>query len=585
MAVAFSERRLAIENAQRERDWAITTLHSIGDAVITTDQHARVTFINPQAEELLSWAHKQIINRHISEVFQVRALDELGGKQENPVERCLRGVHTPPHRSFLTNRLNEEIIIENSVSPIRDQYGRHVEGVVIVFHDVSKERHLRELSSVQSNQDTLTGLFNRQEFEYRLSALVTQAKTESTSHTFLYLDIDQFTQLIEIYGQPAADILLQQFATALQKRIRNGDIFARITRDQFAILLKNCPIEWAENVADSFLKEIRECRFILDDKPLSLTASIGAITINAQTEKNPTALIERAELACYAAKEEGSNRVYVHIGSDQKLRSLRQHETQWSNQVRRAIAENQLQLYSQQITPIDHSISNGSCYEILVRLRTDKNELILPQQFLPVAERYSFMGHVDRWVISQVFAHLAERPLDRVDDEYIGINLSIMTLNDNSFIHFMQEQLTHLTVAPATICFELNEMEILTTLDKSSYFIQTLHEMGFSFALDRFGSGIASFDYLKRQLPVQYLKLDGRLIKNMESDMLARHIIKAIAQIAQTMGIKTIAPYVENDVLLQLISATSVDYLQGFAIAKPEPLKIYAISNITSKIM
>nr|WP_272898049.1 EAL domain-containing protein [Beggiatoa leptomitoformis] len=277
--------------------------------------------------------------------------------------------------------------------------------------------------------------------------------------------------------------------------------------------------------------------------------------------------------------------MYVHIGSDQKLRSLRQHETQWSNQVRRAIAENQLQLYSQQITPIDHSISNGSCYEILVRLRTDKNELILPQQFLPVAERYSFMGHVDRWVISQVFAHLAERPLDRVDDEYIGINLSIMTLNDNSFIHFMQEQLTHLTVAPATICFELNEMEILTTLDKSSYFIQTLHEMGFSFALDRFGSGIASFDYLKRQLPVQYLKLDGRLIKNMESDMLARHIIKAIAQIAQTMGIKTIAPYVENDVLLQLISATSVDYLQGFAIAKPEPLKIYAISNITSKIM
>ncbi|EIJ42035.1 PAS domain S-box/diguanylate cyclase (GGDEF) domain-containing protein [Beggiatoa alba B18LD] len=583
VAVAFSERRLAIENAQRERDWAIITLHSIGDAVITTDQFARVTFINPQAEELLGWTQRQVLNRPISEVFQVRALDELGGKQENPVERCLRGIHTPPHRSFLTNRLNEEIIIENSVSPIRDQQGRNIDGVVIVFHDVSKERHLRELSTIASNQDVVTGLFNRQEFEYRLSALVTQAKTESSSHTFLYLDIDQFSVIVERYGEHEADKLLQQLAATLQKRIRSGDIFARLARDQFAILLKNCPLEWAENVANSFLKEVREQRFMIDEKPLSITASIGAITINAQTEKNSTVLIERAELACYAAKEEGADHVYVHIGNDQKLRNLRHHETQWSNRIRRAITENQLQLYSQPLIAVDPS-QNGVCYEILVRLRTDKNELLLPSAFLPVAERYSFMGQIDRWVIQQVFAQLAERPLDKVNDEYIGINLSLLTLHDNSFIHFMEEQLSHLTVSPDKISFELNEQDVLNTLEKSSYFIQALEQLGFSFTLQQFGSGVASFEYLKQRLPIQYLKIDAHLIKQMENDMLSRHIVKAITQIARPMGIKTIATAVEYETLIPLISAIDIDYMQGFAIATPEPFKPSIYTFASSKV-
>lgn len=567
VAAAYSERREAEESLFREKEQAITTLHSIADGVITTDAKGYITYLNPIAEELLNYANSEAVGMHVSRLLVLKGL-EPDATIENPVERALHGVVSSPRQSLLINQNKQEIPIENSAAPIRNRQGQ-IEGVIMVFHDVSKEHHLRQQLSHQASHDALTGLFNRREFEYQLSSLLNHAKTEGSEHSFLYLDLDQFKIVNDTCGHIAGDSLLKQLVTVIQARVRSGDTFARLGGDEFGILLKNCPIERAGMVADAFLKTIRNFRFVWQDKSFEVGASIGAVPIVADSESS-TAVLSKADLACYAAKEAGRNRVHVHIGDDASLVAVRQSEMQWVGHILKAIEEDRIVLFQQQIVPVNRNNPESHC-EILMRMRDENGAFIPPGTFLPAAERYNLMPKLDRLVVHKVFKHLASLPqvIDNTLHDFVAVNLSGATMNDPSFAQFILDELQTYPVPTRLICFEITETAAISSLDKAALFMQEMTKLGFRFALDDFGSGVSSFGYLK-QLPVDYLKIDGRFVKDMLNDPIDKAIVESINQIGHVMSIKTIAEWVEDEATLLLLDEIGVDFAQGFGIAKPQ---------------
>jgi diguanylate cyclase (GGDEF)-like protein/PAS domain S-box-containing protein len=567
VAAAYSERRHAEENLYREKELAITTLHSIADAVITTNDRGQVTYLNPVAEELIGWSLSEVMGKPTAEVFWIKSTTQER-EHENPVARCLRGVVSAPRQSFLVNREKQEIAIENSAAPIRSRDGK-IEGVIIVFHDVSKEHQLQEQLTHQAKHDALTGLYNRREFEYQLSSLLNHAKTEGSSHSLLYLDLDQFKIVNDTCGHTAGDALLKQLVTVIQSRVRGGDTFARLGGDEFGILLKNCPPERTAMVAEAFLSTVRSFRFVWEDKTFEVGVSIGAVPINANSE-SVAAVLSEADLACYAAKEEGRNRVHVHTGGDGKVVSIRQREMHWVTRILKALEENRMVLYKQQIVPVERHLRTHIHYETLIRMRDEKGNVIPPGSFLPAAERYDLMPRIDRWVVHKVFTHLATLPQIVLKHEFTAINLSGVTLNDPSFAQFIREELRRASVPTQSICFEVTETAAISSLDKAAEFIKEMTQLGFRFALDDFGSGVSSFGYLK-QLPVSYLKIDGSFVKDLVTDQIDRAIVESITQIGHAMNLKVIAEWVENDATLAALQAIGVDFAQGYGIAKPEP--------------
>lgn len=568
VAAAYAERYQAEENLHKEKELANNTLHSIADAVITTDNHGRITYLNPVAEELIGYTNYQVINQPITELFQLKSFN-LSGTVENPVTRCLRGVVSPPRQSLLVNHEHQEIVIENSVAPIRDRHGQ-IEGVIMVFHDVSKEHRLREQLSHQASHDALTGLYNRREFEYQLTSLINSAKTQDQEHSFLYLDLDQFKIINDTKGHAAGDALLKQLVTVLQTRVRHDDILARLGGDEFGVLLKDCSIEDAGIVAESYLNTVRNFRFIWEDRAIEISVSIGVVPVNAQTE-NIAAVLSNADLACYAAKDKGRNCIHVAIGEDEKLVAMRQGEMLWVSRIIKAIEEDRLILYKQKIAPVDPNKQAEEHSEILIRMRDENGQIIFPGSFLPAAERYNLMPRIDRWVVHKVFTHLATKPaqLESNTADFVAINLSGATLNDPSFAQFIREELTILAVPTQLVCFEITETTAISSLDKAVEFMQEMSQLGFRFALDDFGSGVSSFGYLK-QLPVNYLKLDGSFVKDMVIDPIDHAIVEAVTQIGHVMKLKTIAEWVENEATLLALKAIGVDFAQGFGISKPE---------------
>jgi diguanylate cyclase (GGDEF)-like protein/PAS domain S-box-containing protein len=568
VAAAYAERYQAEENLHKEKELANNTLHSIADAVITTDHHGRITYLNPVAEELIGYTNYQAISQPITELFKLKSF-EPSDTIENPVTHCLRGVVSPPRQNILVNHKQQKIVIENSVAPIRDRHGR-IEGVIMVFHDVSKEHRLREQLSHQASHDALTGLCNRREFEYQLASLINSAKTQDQEHSFLYLDLDQFKIINDTKGHAAGDALLKQLVTVLQTRVRHDDLFARLGGDEFGVLLKDCSIEYAGIVAESYLNTVRDFRFIWEDRAVEIGVSIGVVPVNAQTE-NIAEVLSNADLACYAAKDKGRNCIHVAIGEDEKLVAIRQGEMLWVSRIIKAIEEDRLVLYKQKIAPVDPNQQSEVHGEILIRMRDEDGQIIFPGSFLPAAERYNLMPRIDRWVVHKVFTHLAANQVQLEDNstDFVAINLSGATLNDPSFAQFIREELKILAVPTQLVCFEITETTAISSLDKAVEFMQEMSQLGFRFALDDFGSGVSSFGYLK-QLPVNYLKLDGSFVKDMVIDPIDHAIVEAVTQIGHVMKLKTIAEWVENEATLLALKAIGVDFAQGFGISKPE---------------
>ena len=430
---------------------------------------------------------------------------------------------------------------------------------------------LRKQTEAQLNfhacHDALTGLVNRREFERRAERLLASVIQDKDQHALCFMDLDQFKVINDTSGHIAGDEMLRQISSLLQRVVRKRDTLARLGGDEFGVLMEHCSLDDAHRVATSLQKAVQDYQFAWEGHLFKVGVSIGLVPITESTA-SLSLLLRDADAACYMAKDKGRNRIHVYHSDDLET-TLRHGEIQWVARLSHALEENHFCLYAQAIVPVDGSTETH--YELLLRMLDTNEETIPPGAFLPAAERYNLITKVDYWVIENAFAMLADNPVFLDHIAFCSINLSGQSLTEPEMLAFIIKQLEILNIHGSKICFEITETAAISNLSMATKFISTLKERGCRFALDDFGSGLSSFAYLKN-LPVDFLKIDGMFVKDIVDDPIDHAMVKSINEIGHVMGMKTIAEFVENDVVKGMLKETGVNYVQGYGVGKPQAL-------------
>jgi diguanylate cyclase (GGDEF)-like protein len=468
---------------------------------------------------------------------------------------------------LLAARDNREYEVEDLASPIHDSDG-NLAGAVLVFRDVTASQEMSRKLVWQASHDALTGLVNRLEFEVRLKDAIAVAKSQGKMHALLYLDLDQFKIVNDTCGHIAGDQMLCQLGVVIQDCIRDSDLLARLGGDEFGILLTSCRLEQALKISHDILESLRKFRFAWHDKIFNVGASIGLVPIDGNT-LDTTQLMSAADLACYTAKETGRDRVQLYDPEDESLKRI--SDMGMVAQINRALDQGLFRLYRQKIAGLQWHTAESQQFEVLLRMLDPNGKLIEPSAFLPIAERYSLMKNVDRWVVRETFAYL-QRQAGALNGAVHTINLSGATINDDEFLEFLKQQLKIFNIAPQSLCFEVTETIAIANLPKAAGLMRDVKELGSHFSLDDFGTGMSSFAYLK-YLPVGYLKIDGAFVRDVLSDRIDHEIVDAIIRVCRALGIRTIAEFVEDESTKSRLRTLGVDYAQGYAIGKPMPLE------------
>lgn len=432
-------------------------------------------------------------------------------------------------------------------------------------------RHAEDTIRHMAFHDALTGLINRTEFELRVRRALESARNYGASHALLFIDLDQFKIINDTCGHLAGDEMLKRLTRLLQNKIRGSDTLARLGGDEFGVLLEKCSIEQANQIAEHLLRAVQGFRFQWEERAFTIGASIGLAMITSASPETGE-LLSAADIACYAAKDRGRNRIHVYSAEDTEL-TRRQTEMQWVSRINEALARDRFVLYQQPIVPLAHS--NGPAhYEFLVRIQDKSGEIIPPGAFIPAAERYNLMSKIDRKVIEGAFAYILQRnALAQGKTAGTGfINISATSLSDSAFLPFVQEKIAAFRLPPGSICFEITESAAITDLDNAQRFIHDIKQLGCLFALDDFGTGTCSFSYLK-SIDADFLKIDGHFVTRILEDDVDCAIVEAVNKIGHVAGIQTIAEFVENDALRERLSTMGINYGQGYGIQRPMPIE------------
>ena len=564
----LAQSRAFAEALQLEKERAQITLQSIGDGVITTDVNGAIAYLNPAAEQLTQWKSEQAQGVTLAALFKL--LDD--NDQDDGlklIERILSGQlgNNREHSRQIQRMDGSTVAVTLVGAPIL--HAGEVSGAVLVLHDMTQERQYIANLSWQATHDALTGLANRREFEYRLELVLKNLGRQQGRHALMFLDLDQFKLVNDTCGHAAGDELLRHICVLLRTGLREGDTLARLGGDEFGILLENCPVDMAEKIAGGLRQSVQSLHFAWKGRPFMSTISIGLVHIH-QAPVTLEALMRAADMACYMAKEKGRNRVQVYQVDDTEL-SLRFGEMAWVQRLHVALEENHFRLYSQEITPLGGAQEGSGHIEILLRLKDESGRMVLPDSFIPAAERYGLMSSIDRWVVENVFRIISEcsaqsggRPM-----AMCAINLSGSTIGDDDFLAFLHEQFECYAVSPTLICFEITETSAIANLGSAIRFINDLKALGCHFSLDDFCAGMSSFAYLKH-LPVDFLKIDGSFVKDMLDDPINRAMVEVINHIGHVMGKRTIAEFVESTHIEQALIEIGVDYAQGYIVQRPQ---------------
>ena len=504
------ERQLAIDETLMEKERAQITLHSIGDGVITTDNMGCIDYMNPVAESLTGWRYHQAMGLSLDSVLHLE--EDSGLSVPDPARRCLqeKRVIAPKNDNILVSRNGERFDIQGTAAPMIDVQGDCI-GVVLVFKDVSDSRRVQKMMVHQATHDPLTGLVNRSEFEDRLEKALLSAKNFENTHVLLFLDLDQFKIVNDSAGHVAGDELLKQISSLLSGRLRARDTLGRLGGDEFAVLLENCPLTKARKVAEVLIEAIREYRFIWDQKTYQVGVSVGIVPITAETTSR-TQLMHDADQACYAAKDLGRGRAYVHSEAEVEL-SHRFGDKLQRKDIHEALSSESFVLLYQSIVALDPDQTRSHTrVEVLLRMIDEEGKVVSPGVFLPAASRFGLLPQVDRWVIDRVFSaypHIFMQNPDLV----LCLNLSAPSIADESVLEYIVQKFDKSVVKPHQICFEISEMALNHNLSNATRLVEQLQQLGCSFTLDDFGSGLASFATLKN-LSIDFIKIDGDLIRD-----------------------------------------------------------------------
>jgi diguanylate cyclase (GGDEF)-like protein/PAS domain S-box-containing protein len=560
-----------LRSVRREgAELAESTLESISEGVIITDTRGHIEYLNSAAEDMLGCKVEQARGRVLADLA---ALVEEGDRRAlaDPVHRCLeerRRIDLGRRALLVAKASGDEISVEMRASPIRSG-GSEPTGCVIVLHDVSEMRGITRQMSYQATHDALTGLVNRREFERRLDESLQDARARSVSHVLCYLDLDRFKAVNDTSGHTAGDNMLRELAGILKEKVRDSDVVARLGGDEFGMLLIGCPLEKARQIADDVCAAVRDFNFVWRDKIYSVGVSVGMVQMASESGSIEDVL-SAADSACYIAKQQGRGRIHVYSSRDEAAARQR-GEILWLQRLQAALKENHFELRVQPIVAVAGRPDTGPAFEVLLRLKDAAGVESLPMDLMQAAERYHLMPNLDRWVVQATFAAVGAGALKIPPGRSVAINISGQTLADPQFLEFVVECLDRGAVPPEQVCFELAEAAVASHHAHAARFIAVMHGLGCTFALDDFGSGMGSFANLK-QLPMDYLKIDGSFIRALGKDDVSTAMVTAMIELARSLGVKVIAEQVETEQAFEMVRAMKVDFVQGYAIGRPMPI-------------
>lgn len=450
--------------------------------------------------------------------------------------------------------------------PMRDVDGT-VTGIFVQGHDVTEAHELAREVSFQAAHDPLTSLINRREF-----ARLTRGLDVQRSHALVYVDLDHFKIINDRCGHAAGDALLIEVARALEKQCSDNDILARLGGDEFALVRPNSSLDEIAHLADRMRHAVKGINFMWQGKRHGVTLSAGVAAFGSYEDLPFDEALGLADAACFLAKEKGRDQVRVSRRSDEEIKQ-QQTDMDGVTRLKDALREDRIVLYGQKIIALLEDQSDEQIfYEVLARIIDDDGTVVGPGKFIPAAERFGLIQEVDRHILTKAFAHLHDlHPGERLN-KCLFINLSGITLSTPGFSTFIDNLLIEFHgVTPSQICFEITETVAISNISRTANAMHGLIAKGFSFALDDFGSGMASFTYL-HHLPVQFVKIDGEFVKAIGTHPAGSVIVEAVVKIAKTMNMRTIAESVESKEFLPRLRALGLDYGQGFALHRPQPL-------------
>ncbi|MEA3105756.1 MAG: hypothetical protein QOI88_361 [Gammaproteobacteria bacterium] len=559
------------------RPRAVATLDAMGESVVTVDADGRIDYINTAAEALLGQRLDQVVGKSFPEVASL--VDEADRRSlGDPVRMALvaGGRVTMGRRAVLVPANGgTERSVELSVSPLKSETGEAT-GLVLVLHDTSELRGLTRQMTYQASHDALTGLVNRREFERRLQEALESAQTGDAAHALCYLDLDRFKVVNDTCGHTAGDNMLREVASIVKEAVRDSDTAGRLGGDEFALLLVGCPLEKARQIADDVVRSVNDFRFVWKDKIFNIGVSIGIVEIGRGGGAIED-LMNSADSACYVAKKQGG--VHVHVYSAREEANARHSgEIHWLQKLQGALRDNKFELYFQPIVHAQLGGVRGPAIEVFVRMEGENGQPAAPPaDFIRAAERYRLMPYVDRWVVQTVLSALGRGGLRVPVGRSVAINVAGQTLGDSEFLEFVVDCFDHTGANPGDICFEVTESSVVANLDHARRFIAVLHGMGCEFALDDFGSGLSSFSTLKT-LPIDYLKIDGSFIRNLAEDTVNQAMVAAMIELSRSLNFRVVAEQVEDQLSLDAVKRMGIDFVQGFVIARPQPLSVTPIS-------
>lgn len=572
-----SERKRAERAVSAAKERAEVTLKSIADGVITCDAAGCIEYMNPVAETLTGWRLRAVLGQPIEEVLTL-VNEHSRELLDNPIVRCLNEGRAIANydATLLIDRAGKDVAVQDNTAPIRDDSGQII-GAVMVFHDVSAEGRLSRKLSYQASHDALTGFINRLEFSNVLERAIARARSfGNEQYGLLYIDLDQFKLVNDTFGHTAGDELIRQLSDRIQTCVKTNDTIARLGGDEFAVLLDNVDVERALEIAETLRESIAGFRFEWQQVAHTVQASIGVVAVNAQSA-SVGAVMSAADVACFAAKDLGRNRVHLYREGETTAHHQQMH---WLTRIDRALQEDRFELFYQPIARIGEDGETRYCnqYEVLLRMIDEDGNHVLPATFIAAAERYERMPAVDRWVVQHALAWADQGNPEEPADYTLSINLSGNSLSDDRFLEFVRDQLQSLPLCRGAVCFEITETAAIANLSRMRHFMSELAALGCRFSLDDFGSGLSSFGYLKN-LAVDYVKVDGAFVRNVAADPVDRSVVAAIATVAETMGIETVAEHVETEVIRRALPLMGIRLVQGYEIASPMPMSAFSPWN------
>jgi len=553
-------RRDIEERLRAEKDFISTTLDSISNPVIVVDSKERIKLVNPGAEKLFGSKQDALIDGSIHELLIL-----YSNRQATRIVDITQLLKRKLSLSsmFFYDCNHKLIELEFSASPMIDMVAEDV-GFVIILKDVSEDRKLRRKLSYEGSHDQLTGLLNRSAFERKFENLVTEDNGSRPQHVIAYLDIDQFRTVNETCGSSAGDLLLQQISTLIKKHVRQSDIAARLSGDEFGIIMPFFEMEPALQAIQKIIIEIQHSGFVWNEHEYRVTASIGVIAFGRMSDEYAD-FYSKVTTACFLAKQNGGNQ-YHYIGENDEKVMAQQVSMEWVSGIMQGLTDDRFCLYVQPIVSIDNTEMHAH-YEVLIRYRSPDGSIISPGDFLPPAERYNLIERIDCWVVTNVIRWLEENPQgDR--KIMFSINLSGRSIGSRTFHDFLRETLIAAKIDMSSLCFEITETAVVDNVERSVEFINSIKQLGVRFSLDDFGTGLSSFSYLK-QFPVDYLKIDGEFVRDILEDDKSFVFVRSMTEVGHCLNMEVIAEFVESDTMFEKLREANVDYVQGYTVGKP----------------